>query len=266
MGLTEPGGGSDIAAMRTRARRASGGWVLNGSKMFITNGPVADVVYVLAVTDPDRGPKEGITGFLVERGTPGFRSGPPLKKLGCRGSPTSELIFEDCFVPDSAVLGEVGRGFLDVLTVLERARVGFGAWCLGVAQACLDEAVKYARQREAFGRPIAEFQAIRWKLADMRTAVDAARLLLLRAAWLMDQGKPARLAASTAKLAASEAATLCAHHALQIHGGYGYIQEFPIERLYRDARLAEIGEGTSEIQRHIIAEALLKGDWELEVL
>ncbi len=259
LGLTEPDAGSDVAGIRARAVPSDGGWVLNGTKTFITNGPIADVVVVLAWTDPDRGPKEGMTAFLVEKGTPGFSAGPPLDKLGVRGSPTSELVFQDCWVPNENVLGYVGQGFPLVMQTLERGRIGMAAWSVGIAQACLDEAVKYAQERRAFRRPIADFQAIRFKLAELRTAVDTARLLTLRAAWLKDQGRPFGVEAAIAKLYASRAATLCAHEAVQIHGGYGYIREYPVERLYRDARLAEIGEGTSEIQRNIIAEAVLRG-------
>ncbi|MBI3877474.1 MAG: acyl-CoA dehydrogenase, partial [Verrucomicrobia bacterium] len=198
------------------------------------------------------------TLFVVEPDTPGCRASPPLDKMGVRGSPTGELMFEDCCVPAENVLGESGRGMEQALRVLTWGRVAMAAWCVGVAQACLDESLKYAHTRTAFGQPIAELQAIRFKLADMQTAVEAARLLTLRAAWLKDQGRAYTLEASIAKLWASQAATRCAHDAVQIHGGYGYLREFPVERLYRDARLAEIGEGTSEIQRNIIAEYLLK--------
>lgn len=257
-GLTEPGGGSDVAAIRTRAVRDGDTWVLNGSKMFITNGPIGDVFVVLARTEPANGSKSDMTVFIVERTAPGFSTGKPLDKLGCRASPTSELVFDNCRVPHENVLGEIGQGFKIMMQVLDYGRVGFSTWCYGVAQACLDEAVKYAHQREAFGQPIANYQAIRFKIADMRTAIDTARLLTLRAAWLLDQGRTATLAASVAKVVASQAATLCAHHGLQIHGGYGYIKEFAIERLYRDARLAEIGEGTTEIQKDIIAKILLR--------
>lgn len=265
LGLTEPGAGSDVAAIQTHAVREGDQWILSGSKMFITNGPIADLVLVLAVTDMDKRANDGMTAFLVERSTHGFSHGKPLDKLGCRGSPTSELTFNKCRVPDENVLGEIGQGFPLVMQVLQRARVGFAAWCLGIAQACLDEAIKYANQREAFGQVIGKFQAIRFMIADMRTAIDTACLMTLRAAWLIDQDRPFTLEASAAKLVASKAATLCAHLALQIHGGYGYIKEFPVERLYRDARLAEIGEGTTEIQKDIIADTLLRSDnpWRL---
>lgn len=286
LGLTEPGAGSDLAALALRAEPRGSGYVLNGTKTLITNAPIANVAIVLARTtvsdnsqsfgghvrlaqcmvypEERRGQDRSairnspFTMFVVEKGTPGFRAGPLLDKMGVRGSPTGELIFEDCFVPAENVVGKVGRGLEQTLHVLTWGRVAMAAWCVGVAQACLDEAVKYARERVAFGRPIADFQAVRFKLAEMQTAIDAARLLTLRAAWLKDQGRPYALAASIAKLWASQAAARCAYDAVQIHGGYGYLREFPIERLYRDARLAEIGEGTSEIQRNIIAEYLLK--------
>lgn len=299
LGLTEPKAGSDLAAITLRAERRGKGYVLNGAKTLITNAPVANIVGVLARSDPHPNPPprkasrggnlfatesddarddlrpstgegagEGgqFTMFVVEKdaalnevkGTPGFRAGAPLDKMGVRGSPTGELIFEDCFVPAENVVGQVGRGLEQALRVLTWGRVGMAAWCVGVAQACLDEALKYARERVAFGRPIADLQAIRFKLAEMQTAVDAARGLTLRAAWLKDQQRAYTLEASLAKLWASQAATRCAHDAVQIHGGYGYLREFPVERLYRDARLAEIGEGTSEIQRNIIAEYLVK--------
>jgi butyryl-CoA dehydrogenase len=257
LGLTEPNAGSDVASLRTRAQRHGDHYVLNGTKTLITNGPLADVAVVLAVTDPALGVR-GMTAFLIERGTPGFRAGPPFDKLGLRGSPTGELIFEDCAVPVANVLGEEGRGFHQIMKTLEFGRVAMACWSLGVAQACLDEALAYAQQRVQFGQPIAGFQDIQFKLADMRLKIDAARLLVYRSAWLKDEGADARVEAAIAKLFASEAATFCAHQALQIHGGYGYIKEYPIERLYRDARLAEIGEGTSEIQRQIIAEAVLR--------
>ncbi len=262
LAITEPEAGSDVSGIRAEAVRGDGGWVLNGTKTFITNGPVADVVIVLAWTDMAAGPAGGMTAFLVPKGTPGFEAGPPLEKLGVRGSPTSELYFSDCWVPDEQVLGDVGEGFRVVMETLARGRVGMAAWSVGVAQACLDEAASYALQRRAFDRPIAKFQAIRFKLADMRTAVDTARLLTLRAAWLKDRGRPFDEAAAIAKLYASRAATLCAHEAVQIFGGHGYIRGQAVERLYRDARLAEIGKGTSEIQLNIIAQAVMKANKE----
>jgi len=257
LAVTEPGAGSDVAGIRTRAVRREGGWVLNGSKTLITNGPEADLVIVLAWTDPDAGPSRGMSAFIVRRGTPGFEAGPPLEKLGVRGSPTSELFFSDCWVPDACVLGPVGGGFGVVMETLAWGRVNMAAWSTGVAQACLDEAVRHAGERHAFGRPIAGFQAVRFKLADMRTAVDTARLLTLRAAWLKDQGRPFGEAAAIAKLYASRAATQCAHEAVQLFGGHGYIRGQAVERLYRDARLAEIGEGTSEVQLDIISRGVV---------
>ena len=255
--LTEPGSGSDAAAMKTTAVRRGEGWVLNGSKMFITQGTVGQVFIVLAVTDPERRQK-GITAFLVEKGARGFTQRPVHGKLGMRSSDTAELVFENVEVPDAQRVGEPGRGFVNTLQILDRGRITIGALAVGLHRGALEESQRYALDRQAFGQPIAQFQAIRWMLADMKTELEAARLLVHRAAVLADSGRPYTRDASVAKLFASEAATRACNRAVQIHGGYGYTREFPVERYLRDAKLCEIGEGTSEIQRTIIARELLK--------
>ncbi len=255
-GLTEAHCGSDAAAMKTTARKTDGGWVLNGSKMFITNGPVADWTMVLARTDPDAG-HGGISAFVVEKGTPGFTAGQPLDKLGVRGSPTSALFFDDCAIPAEWLVGGEGTGFVQAMKALEHGRVGMAAFGVGIAQAALDAASKYAIERKAFGRRISKFQPVHFKLADMKIEVDGARLLMLKAAWALDRGEASQSLLSAAKLYATEAAVRCTDRALQIHGGYGYMAEYPVERLYRDARLGPIGEGTSEIQRRLIARETL---------
>ena len=244
--------------MKTHARRTDRGWVLNGSKMFITNGNCADWVMVAARTDPDAG-HAGISMFLVKRGTPGFEAGGSLEKLGCRGSPTSALFFEDCEIPHEWLVGPEGQGFILAMKTLESGRVGMAAFGVGIAQAALEAAVKYAQERTAFGRPIVKFQAVHFKIADMHVAVEGARLLAYRAAWAASQGRATQSLFSAAKLFATEAAVRCTDMALQIHGGYGYMAEYPVERLYRDARLGPIGEGTSEIQRSIIARETFAG-------
>jgi alkylation response protein AidB-like acyl-CoA dehydrogenase len=255
--LTEPGSGSDAAAMKTTAVRRGDGWVLNGSKMFITQGTVGQVFIVLAVTDPEKRQK-GITAFLVEKGASGFTQRPVHGKLGMRSSDTAELVLENVEIPDAQRVGEMGRGFVNTLQILDRGRITIGALAVGLHRGALEESVRYAQDRQAFGQPIGEFQAIRWMLADMRTELEAARLLVHRAAVLADTGRPYTREASVAKLYASEAATRACNRAVQIHGGYGYTREFPVERYLRDAKLCEIGEGTSEIQRTIIARELLK--------
>ncbi|MCS6797000.1 MAG: acyl-CoA dehydrogenase family protein [Myxococcota bacterium] len=255
--LTEPGSGSDASAMRTRAVRRGDAWVIDGTKTFITQGSVGGLCVVLAVTDPQRR-QHGITAFVVEHGTPGFRVGRKLEKLGCRASDTCELIFENCVVPDAQRLGEVDHGFIDTLRILDRGRISIGAMALGLGEGALGAAVAYAKQRVQFGRPIAEHQAIQWMIADCRVELDAARMLLWRAAWLADRSERYSREASMAKLYASEAASRACHRALQIHGGYGYTREFPVERHLRDAKLCEIGEGTSQIQRLVIARSLLR--------
>ena len=256
-GLTEPGSGSDAAALSTRAERRDGAWVLNGSKAFITNASVGKVAVVMARTGPTRGAK-GISAFVLEKGTPGFRAGTPYRKLGLHASDTAELIFEDARVPADHLLGTEGQGFVQAMQVLEGGRIAMAAMAVGIAQAAVDAAVKYMKQRSAFGRTLAEFNGLQGMIAELATEVEVARLLLLRAAWLKDAGRPAMHAAAMAKLFASEAAMKAATKAVQIHGGAGYITEFPIERIFRDAKLTEIGEGTSEVQRLVIAREILK--------
>jgi hypothetical protein len=256
-GLTEPGSGSDAAALRTRAEWRDGGWVLNGSKAFITNASVGGVAVVMARSDPDKGTK-GISAFVLEKGTPGFSAGTPYRKLGLHASDTAELIFEDCRLPAESLIGERGQGFVQSLKVLEGGRIAMAAMGVGIAQAALDQAAKYMKQRTAFGKTLAEFNGLQGMIADVATEIDVARLLTWRAAYLKDQGRPAMHAAAMAKLFASETAMKAATKAVQIHGGAGYITEFPVERIFRDAKLTEIGEGTSEIQRWVIARELLQ--------
>jgi len=255
-GLTEPGSGSDAAAMQSRAVRDGDKFVLNGSKAFITNASVAELAVVMAVTDPRQGNK-GISAFLLERGMPGFSAGRPYRKLGLHASNTAELVFDNVAVPAANLVGELHMGFVNTLQVLEGGRVAMAAMAVGIAQAALDQALTYMKQRRAFGKTLAEFNGLQGMIADIGTEVEAARLLTLRAAALKDAGRPAKTAASMAKVFASEVAMKAATKALQIHGGAGYITEFPIERIFRDAKLTEIGEGTSEIQRMVIARDLL---------
>jgi alkylation response protein AidB-like acyl-CoA dehydrogenase len=256
-GLTEPGSGSDAAGMRTTAVRKGERWILNGSKTFITQGSVGDVFVVLAVTTPERQQK-GITAFLLEKGWKGFTQRPIHGKLGMRSSDTAELVFEDLEVPDDHRVGEVDQGFLNTLAILDRGRISIGALAVGLGRGALEEARGYARERKAFGKPIAEFQAIAFMLADMATEISAARLLVRRAAALCDAGATFSREASMAKLFASEAAMRATTKAIQIHGGYGYTRDFPVERYFRDAKLCEIGEGTSEVQRMVIARDILR--------
>jgi alkylation response protein AidB-like acyl-CoA dehydrogenase len=256
-GLTEPGSGSDAAALRTRAEERGGVWVLNGSKAFITNASVGEIAVVMARTDPEK-KSRGISAFVLERGMPGFSAGTPYKKLGLHASDTAELVFEDARVPAANLLGERGAGFVQAMTVLEGGRIAMAAMALGIAEAAVDHAVKYMKQRSAFGKTLAEFNGLQGMLADLATEVEVARLLTLRAAWLKDEGRPAMHAAAMAKLFASETAMKAATQAVQIHGGAGYITEFPVERIFRDAKLTEIGEGTSEIQRLVIAREILR--------
>ena len=230
--------------------------MLSGTKVFVTQGSVAGVYVVMARTDPAAGHR-GISAFAVDAGTPGLRVGKHEDKLGMRSSDTAEVVFEDCAVTDAQMLGAPGDGFRDAMRVLEGGRIGIGALALGLGRAALDASVAYARERRAFGRPIAEFQAIQWKLADMAVELDASELLVMEAAALAWRGLPYRREASMAKLYASEAASRAASHAVQIHGGYGFIKDYPVERIYRDVKLCEIGEGTSEIQRLILARDLL---------
>ena len=257
-GLTEPGSGSDAAGMKSTAVRKGDRWVLNGTKMFITQGKVGQVFVVLALTEPERRQK-GITAFILERGMPGFSQRPIHGKLGMRSSDTGELVMENVEVEDTQRLGELGMGFVNTLQILDRGRITIGALSLGLARGALEESLAYARERKAFGKPIADYEAIRWMLADIKTELEAARLLVHRAATLADAGRPFTREASIAKLFASEVANRACNKAVQIHGGYGYTREFPVERYLRDAKLCEIGEGTSEVQRTVIARELLKG-------
>ncbi len=254
--LTEPGAGSDPAAQKTKAVRDGDGYVINGTKCFITSGKNSDVTVVTAYTDADSRHK-GISAFVVERGTPGFTVGKSEDKMGLRASDTTELIFEDCRVPRKNLLGAEGDGFMIAMASLDGGRIGIASQSVGLAQACLDAAVHYARERVQFGRPISQFQGLRWMIADMATRIEAARLLTFNAAAMKDRGEMFGAAASMAKLYASETANWVAYQALQIHGGYGYIKEFPIERYYRDARVFTIYEGTSEIQRKVIANTVI---------
>ncbi len=258
--LTEPGSGSDSAGMQTTARRAEdGGWVLNGTKMFITQGSVGGFCVVLARSNPGVSKQRGISAFVVEHGTPGFSASKHLEKLGCKSSDTCELTLEDVHVPDANRIGEIDHGFIDTMKILDRGRISIAAMALGLGYGALDMAVAYAKDRKQFNKTLGEFQAIQWMLADMKTELDAAHLLTYRAAWLCDQGAPYSREASMAKLFASEAASRACNKALQIHGGYGYTREFAVERHLRDAKICEIGEGTSEVQRIIIAKQLLSG-------
>jgi alkylation response protein AidB-like acyl-CoA dehydrogenase len=255
-GLTENSAGSDAGGTKTTATRGADCWVLNGSKTFITNGRVADVAVVMAVTDKAKD-KKGISAFIVERGTKGFRSGKKEDKLGVRSSDTSELVFEDCRIPAGNLLGKEGYGFVDTLRILDRGRIGIAAFSVGIAQAALEASHRYATDRRQFGHAIADFQAIQFKIADMVTKVEASRLLTWKAAVLRDSGKEHTAESSMAKLFASEAAVEVAMEAVQIHGGYGYIKDYPVERYLRDSKLGTIGEGTSEVQRLVIARELL---------
>ncbi|MBY0359485.1 MAG: acyl-CoA dehydrogenase family protein [Candidatus Obscuribacterales bacterium] len=253
--LTEPGTGSDASAQKTTAKKVGDHWVLNGTKQFITNATDADMAIIMAMTEPEAG-RKGISAFIVDKGTPGFYVSKVEKKLGMRGSPTASLTMEDCKIPLENIIGEPGEGYKQALTTLEGGRISIGALALGIAQAALDAALQYAKQREAFGQQIGKFQIIQSYLADMSTQVQAARLLLYHAAWMKDHGKRVTLEGSQAKLFASEIASKVCNLCVQIHGGYGYIEDFPAERFLRDAKLCEIGEGTSEIQRLLIARQL----------
>jgi len=253
--LTEPTAGSDAGGTKTTARRDGAHWVLNGAKTFTTHGSVGDVIVVFAVTDPAQG-KKGISAFVIEQGHPGFRPGKKENKMGLRASDTSEVIMEDCRIADDQLLGRRGEGFVDAMRILDGGRISIGALALGMAQGAYEAALAYATERQQFDRPIAEFQAIQFMLADMATEIDAARLLIYRAAWMKDQGRGVTKEAAMAKLFASEVAQRVTWEAVQIHGGYGYITEFPVERFWRDARLMTITEGTTEIQLTIIAREL----------
>jgi len=255
--LTEPGSGSDAAALRTAAAAEDDEFVLTGAKAFITNGSVAGTAVVMARTDPEAQGR-GISAFILERGMPGFRAGQRYKKLGLHASDTAELVLEGVRVPKANLLGERGHGFRDSKQVLEGGRIAMAAMGVGLAQGALDLALRYAKERHAFGQPVAGFQGLRGMLADLATEVEAARLLTLRAAYGKDRGRPVMREASMAKVFASEVAVRCATKAVQVHGGYGYTREFPVERFYRDAKLCEIGEGTSEVQRMVIARSILE--------
>ena len=255
--LTEPGAGSDAGGIATQARKDGNDYVLNGTKLFITNGKNADVAIVYAVTDPARG-KKGISAFIVEKAFSGFVVGKVEDKMGLRGSDTAELIFQECRVPSDNLLGVENEGFKIALATLDGGRVGIAAQALGIAQGCLEESLAYAKERKQFNRPIGDFQAIQNMLADMKTEIDAARLLTHRAAWSRHQGRPVTAIAAEAKLYASEMANRVAYKAVQIFGGYGFIKDFPVERFYRDARITTLYEGTSEVQRMVIARHLLQ--------
>jgi alkylation response protein AidB-like acyl-CoA dehydrogenase len=262
-GLTEPGSGSDAGAARTRAVRKSGTggasdkWVISGTKTFITQGSVAEIYVVLASTSPDKKAK-GLTAFIIERGTPGFRTGKRIEKMGLHASDTTELVLEEVEVGDEQRLGEIDQGFFDTLKILDKGRIGIGAWSIGIGRAAFEAARRYAKERVQFEKPIAEFQAIQHMLADMATELDAARLLVWRAAWMQDQKRKTTAESSIAKYYAARATMRACNAAVQIHGGYGYTREFDVERYLRDAKLAEIGEGTNEVQKMVIARELLR--------
>ena len=258
-GLTEPGSGSDAAAARARAVRKGDGWLLSGTKTFITQGSVGEIYVVLASTAPELRQK-GLTAFIVERGTPGFRTGRKIEKMGLHASDTTELILEEVELGDEQRLGEINAGFFDTLKILDKGRIGIGIWAVGVGRAAYEAAKKYAQERVQFGKAIAEFQAIQHMLADMATELDAARLLVWRAAWMQDQGMRTTRESSIAKYYAARATMRACTNAIQVHGGYGYTREFDVERYLRDAKLAEIGEGTNEVQKLVIARELLK-EW-----
>ena len=255
--LTEPGSGSDAASAICSATRKGDRWVINGTKTFCTNGHYADVVVVIAVTGRAKG-THGLSAFVVEKGTKGFRPGKKENKLGLRASDTAELIFEDCEVPAENLIGKEGEGFVDALRILDGGRISIASLGLGMAQGAFDAALKYSKERKQFGKPISDFQAIQWKLADMAVQIEAARALIWRAATMKDAGKNTTMASSMAKLYAGEIAVKCANECVQIHGGYGFIKDYPAEKFYRDVKLCTIGEGTSEVQRMVIAREILK--------
>jgi hypothetical protein len=256
-GLTEPGSGSDAGGARCSAVRRGDKWVLNGTKTFCTNGHYADVMVVIAVTDKTAH-THGLSAFIVEKGTKGFRAGKKENKLGLRASDTAEMIFEDCEIPGENLIGKEGDGFIDAMRVLDGGRISIAALGLGMAQGAYESALNYSKERKQFGKAISEFQAIQWKLADMSTEIEAARLLTMRSAWMKDDGQKTTLESSMAKLYTSEVAVRAANEAVQIHGGYGFIKDYPAEKFYRDVKLCTIGEGTSEIQRLVIARQILK--------
>ena len=256
--LTEPTAGSDAGGTKTKAvPKPGGGWILNGSKTFTTHGSVGDLTIVFAVTDPGRD-KKGISAFAIEKGTPGFRAGKKENKMGLRASDTAEVVMEDCIVPQEAMVGARGEGFVDAMKILDGGRISIAALALGMARGAYEAALAYSKERHQFGKPISEFQAVQHMLAEMATRLDAATLLVYRAAWLKDRGETTTLESSMAKLFASEIGVYVADRALQIFGGYGYVKDFPVEKFYRDMKLCTIGEGTSEIQRLVIAREILK--------
>ena len=257
-GLTEPGGGTDAEATKTTATLEGGQWVINGSKAFITNSgtPITGLVTITATTGRRSDGSKEISGIIVPTDSQGFEVGPPYRKLGWRASDTHELAFNDVRVPEGNLLGKRGRGFAQFLQILDDGRIAIAALGVGLAQGCLEESVRYANEREAFGRPIGAFQGLQFKVADMQIRVETARLAVFKAAWLKEQGRPYKAAASLAKVHATDIAVTCAREAVQIHGGYGYMEEFPVARYYRDAKVLEIGEGTNEIQRILIARDL----------
>ncbi len=255
--LTEPGCGSDAKALKTTAVRDGDSWVLNGSKTFITNPNHSDYAVIIAKTNPEKGTR-GISAFVVEKGTPGYKIGNNLNKLGMRASDTAELFFEDCRIPAENLLGEEGDGFHQAMSTLDGGRISIGAMCVGIARGAYQNTLAYMQEREAFGKKISEFQATKFKLADMATEIDAARLLIMRAAWMKNQGMPLNLESAMAKLYASEVAVRVSDEAVQMYGGYGFIKEYPVEKFFRDAKLGTIGEGTSEILRLVIAREILQ--------
>jgi alkylation response protein AidB-like acyl-CoA dehydrogenase len=255
-GLTEPSSGSDASGMKTTAMRRDGGWVLNGSKNFITHGISADVCVVIAITNREMRSR-GISAFVVEKGTKGFIAGRKENKLGMRASETASIIFEDCWIPEENLIGETGRGFVNAMQVLDGGRISIAALALGIAQGAYESALKYSQERKQFGQAIFDFQGIQFKLADMATQIDAARLLTLRAAWMKDNKRQTTRESAMAKLYASEIAVKVAEEAIQIHGGYGYTKDYPPEKYWRDSKLCTIGEGTSEVQRLVIARQLV---------
>jgi alkylation response protein AidB-like acyl-CoA dehydrogenase len=255
--LTEPGGGSDAYELESIAKKKGDKWILNGSKTFITNPTYADYVVVIARTDPEKG-KAGISAFIVEKGMPGYSVGKPMNKVGMRASDTAELFFEDCEVPEKNLLGKEGEGYFNALDILTGGRISIGAMCVGIARGAFENALRYSEERSAFGKKISSFQAIKIKLADMATQIDAARLLVLRSAFMKDRNLDINLQSAMAKLYASEIAVRVAEEAVQVYGGYGYIKEYPAEKYWRDSKLGTIGEGTSEIIRLVIAKELIK--------
>lgn len=255
--LTEPTAGSDAGGTRSTAVEDGDHWVLNGSKTFTTHGTVGDVVVVFAVTDKDKG-KHGISTFVIRQGTPGFRPGKKENKMGLRASDTSEVIMDNCRIPADQLIGKRGEGFIDAMKVLDGGRISIAALALGMSRGAYEAAAKYATEREQFGKPIASFQAIQFMLADMATKIDAAAMLIYRAAWMKDNGQNVTKESAMAKLFASEIGVEVADKALQIFGGYGYVKDFPVEKFYRDMKLCTIGEGTSEIQRIVIAREILR--------